>query len=788
MAGEMRALAVGALVFLVLGAFVTLRMSVTTDITQFLPSSDAERDYTAARQLATGELSRTMVLLVGADSTADALRASRDFEVGLRADARVADAISFLDAGPPQNIEEAFWRIYGPRKFSFLADRAEAVPARLTDAALHRAAADLKEQLALPLSGLLSRVAPEDPTLVLPGLFKQLAGGRGEGLQVVDGRFVTADGKAAVLFVGTRAAAVDTDAQRPFLEAVREVFKRTVVATGLRLSLHESGMNRFAMRSESSIKADIERVSVGSLLGVLLFFGLLFGSPRLAIMVVPVLGAGFLSGTAACLWLFGSIHGLTLAFGAALIGVSVDYAVHFHCHHVLVRAHKSPRETLHGILRGLSLSGATTVVGFLALAISAFPGLREMAVFATAGIAGALLATVLLLPGLALDRPPTRLGLWILTRIEAALAGRHGQRRWLALPILVVAALAAVGLPSVRWNDSIAALNQVDPVLAAEDEAVQSRVTGYQKRRLVVALGADRQAALRVNDHVAEVLGVAERDGLIGGARTLATMLPSIERQQAVDAAVRSNSELWPRMRDALVKEDFRAEAFEPFRQALDEEPPPPLRYEDLMASPLSSLVRPFIVSMDDEFGVVSFVGELRDEERLRELLGEGEGARLVDIEAVLSGAYVSYRQRMIWLLSLGLMAVVGLVSLRHRALRPTLMALCPALLAAAGTVGILSLAGQQLNLLSLVALLMVVSMGVDYGVFLAETCARPNALRATHLSVFVAGVSTILGFGLLAFSDQPALFSIGSTAGLGVLLCLLLAPTTCTLLRPRTS
>ena len=169
-------------------------------------------------------------------------------------------------------------------------------------------------------------------------------------------------------------------------------------------------------------------------------------------------------------------------------------------------------------------------------------------------------------------------------------------------------------------------------------------------------------------------------------------------------------------------------------------------------------------------------------------LLGEGEGARLVDIEAVLSGAYVSYRQRMIWLLSLGLMAVVGLVSLRHRALRPTLMALCPALLAAAGTVGILSLAGQQLNLLSLVALLMVVSMGVDYGVFLAETCARPNALRATHLSVFVAGVSTILGFGLLAFSDQPALFSIGSTAGLGVLLCLLLAPTTCTLLRPRTS
>ena len=302
----------------------------------------------------------------------------------------------------------------------------------------------------------------------------------------------------------------------------------------------------------------------------------------------------------------------------------------------------------------------------------------------------------------------------------------------------------------------------------------------------MVALGEDRQAALRVNDRVAAVLTAAERDGLIGGSRSLAAMLPSIDRQQAVDAAVRSSPELWPRMRDALVEEDFRAEAFEPFRQALAAEPPPPLGYEDLMASPLAPLVRPFIVSMEKEFGVVSFVGELRDEDRLRELLGEVEGARLVDIETVLSGAYVAYRQRMIWLLTVGLLAVVSLVGLRHRALRPTLMALCPALLAAAGAVGVLALAGQQLNLLSLVALLMVVSMGVDYGVFLAETCARPKALRATHLSVFVAGVSTILGFGLLTFSDQPALFSIGSAAGLGVLLCLLLAPTTCAILRPR--
>jgi predicted exporter len=33
-----------------------------------------------------------------------------------------------------------------------------------------------------------------------------------------------------------------------------------------------------------------------------------------------------------------------------------------------------------------------------------------------------------------------------------------------------------------------------------------------------------------------------------------------------------------------------------------------------------------------------------------------------------------------------------------------------------------------------------------------------------------------VLGFGLLALSEQPALFCIGLTSGVGVLMCLVLA------------
>ena len=83
------------------------------------------------------------------------------------------------------------------------------------------------------------------------------------------------------------------------------------------------------------------------------------------------------------------------------------------------------------------------------------------------------------------------------------------------------------------------------------------------------------------------------------------------------------------------------------------------------------------------------------------------------------------------------------------------------------------------LNLVALTSLLMVVSMGVDYGVFLVDAASESRtALSAALLSVTVAALSTLAGFGLLALSQHPVLHSIGLTAVVGMSSCLVLAPT----------
>jgi predicted exporter len=103
--------------------------------------------------------------------------------------------------------------------------------------------------------------------------------------------------------------------------------------------------------------------------------------------------------------------------------------------------------------------------------------------------------------------------------------------------------------------------------------------------------------------------------------------------------------------------------------------------------------------------------------------------------------------------------------------------ALAPAVVAAVTTLGLIVALGFTLNLLHLVGLLLVLSMGVDYGVFFVESRGSPEALAASGASVLVACITTVTSFGLLALSANPAIRAIGLTTGIGVLFALVFSP-----------
>src|SRR5690606_31697489 len=178
------------------------------------------------------------------------------------------------------------------------------------------------------------------------------------------------DGKHAVFFMGTRAEAFDTAAQRPLFEGIARAFDAARAATGHALEMDQSGIHRFALRAEREIKSDIARISIVSALVLISLLLVLFRSLRFIALASLPIGAGVLAGLAAVLAAHGRVHGITLAFGASLIGVTVDYVVHLYCHQAVAPASDGPRWSLRAFDGTLLTCAAVTVVGFVAIHFS----------------------------------------------------------------------------------------------------------------------------------------------------------------------------------------------------------------------------------------------------------------------------------------------------------------------------------------------------------------------------------------------------------------------------------
>lgn len=783
-----RPLLYGTLVLLALGAFVVLRFEVTTDLYAFLPEADDRELGTLSHQIAQSELSRTMIFALGAPDADVAVRASRAFETALRREPAVAREIAALEGGPAQDVERALFELYEPRRVGFLAPTAALAQDRISDAGLARAAVALRTALGSPMAPMLSRVAPRDPFLVLPGLFERLRGSAANDLTIRDGRFIASDQRTAVLFLSTRSSAFDADVQAPVIAGIHRAFARVDRSFDGSLTLDQSGLNRFATRAATAIKGDIERVSTLSmvLIGIMLFG--LFRSFRLVALASIPVGAGVLAGSFMVLLLFGRIHGITMAFGASLIGVSIDYVVHVYCFHALHAGSQDGNASFATIGRSLATGAATTITGFLALAPSSLSGLREVACFAVTGMFASYLATRYMLPSL---MPATFSAVPARTRVVATLARGFGalrtQRRWLWVFPAVTAVFIAVVLPRAQWNEDFASLGRLDPAIFAEDARVRAKVAHFEQMRFVVALGDTEERALQASERIHAALVAGEAAGELDGHRSISLFLPSRTTQAEVRDVVLGDPTLRARFERVFTEQGFAVAGFAPFFDALESERPEPLTHQDLVGSALASMVRPFRIELAERVGFVTFLHGVTDADALEARLAPIPDAVFLRQSDLFGQAHREYQERTLTQLGFGLLAVFSMLALRYRNLRRTCAVLVPSVLSVGVTVCVLTLLGRGLDLVTLTALLFVVSMGDDYGVFLVDALTEQDesALHAALLGVLIAFATTLVGFGLLAFSEHPVLSGLGITAAAGITASVILSPTTLLFLRP---
>lgn len=522
-----------------------------------------------------------------------------------------------------------------------------------------------------------------------------------------------------------------------------------------------------AAHGQRQARDEASMIGSVSLLATLALLLLLFRTPRVLLVALPVL-VGALSGAAACIALFGQIHVLTLVLGASLVGVSIDFPLHYLSKSWVMQPWHSTR-ALRLTLPGLALALTTNAIGYLALSFTPFPALTQVAVFSTAGLLGAFACATCLLPPL-LDtqlRPrPTPLA-WA-ARWSGLIVS---LRRRTATPwILGVFLLFCLGgVSQVDFNDDLRQWVSRDPALQEQAERIGA-ITGFQPTsQYFLVQAADADELLDTQQALSDRLDSLIAQSQLNGYLSLSQLTSASTVQQSLGMALPHLFEA-SRPLQALGVTESQLEA-----ELTALEAQPPVSLEEVLAGPLALPWRALWLGRQADgtvAGLISLQG-LRSSAALSELGAGLEGVRLIDRPAELNQLFAE-TQRGAALLKLAAAGLIFGVLCLPFGWRGALRCLSVPLLAALGSLACLGWLGQPLTLFGLFGLLLVTAIGVDYAILMRE---HVGGAAVSLMGTLLAAITTWLSFGLLMLSSTPAVSNFGLAVGLGLIFAFLLAP-----------
>jgi predicted exporter len=744
---------------------IIARTDFVGDLSAFLPRAPTASQQVLVDQLKDGVVSRLVLIGIEGAESAHLADLSKRMAARLRGYEQLVSVANGEDAGLTKD-REFLWRN------RYLLSPA-ITPEHFSPSSIRASLEENLQLLASPAGVLLQRVLPADPTGEVLRLGEMLEGGARP--QMRDGVWFSAPGTRALLVAQTRAPGYDIDAQAQALASIRAAFSESIAggpATQARLLITGPGV--FSVSTRDRIRSDAVKLTLAAsiLVGVLML--IVYRSLTvLGLGLLPV-ASGVLAGVAAVSLGFGSVHGITLGFGATLIGEGADYAIYLFTQTERGRA----RDALDRLWPTLRLGVLTSICGFSAMLFSGFTGLAQLGLFSIAGLAAALLVTRWVLPSFTPAdfnvQAVSTLGPWAL-RLMSSIA----RLRVAAVLLVAIAAAFLVLRDAPTWSDELASLSPVPIADQKLDEALRRDIGAPDVRHLIVLRAANQQAALERTENISTVLQRLVNTGALDGFDTPATFLPSVSLQRARQAALPEPGTLRQNLREAAQGLPFQEGLFEPFlRDAAAARTQPLIDHTSLQGTSLALKVDALLMQRGSEWAAMLPLRGVRDSAAIARAVAPQTQSDIVllDLREAANDLYLGYRQEALRHALLGAATIVVLLLVTLRSPARVMVVLLPLAAAVIVTASLILLTGERLSIFHLVGLLLVVAVGSNYSLFFDREATSMLDRSRTLVSLMFANVSTVIGFGILSLSSVPVLNAIGSTVAIGALLSLAFA------------
>ncbi len=614
-------------------------------------------------------------------------------------------------------------------------------------------------QLYSAFSGVSGQELQNDPLMLMRGSQLALAQ-NSQKLRLMDGWLVTKDdaGNYWYLLHGELAGS-SFDMQETHRLVTRLHDLESQLKTQYpQAQLLSRGTVFYSDYASQQAKRDISTLGVATVLGVILLIVAVFRSLRPLLLCLLSIAMGALAGTVTTLLLFGELHLMTLVMSMSIIGISADYTLYYLTERMVHGGKDSPWQSLAKVRNALLLALLTTVAAYFIMMLAPFPGIRQMAVFAAAGLSAACLTVIFWHPWLCRGLPvrpvPAR------ALMLRWLSAWRDRRVSVGLPVaLALAALA--GIATLRVDDDIAQLQALPQDILAQEKTITALTGQRVDQKWFVVHGASAQQTLERLEAFTPTLARAQKAGDLKSWRTLP--LNSLAQQERDLALLRQAAPAVTRVLQnagmTTVSPDLNAT---------------PVQVDTWLASPASEGWRLLWLTLPGgESGVLVPVDGVKNSPALRELAEQHPGVVWVDRKASFDSLFALYRAVLTGLLVVAL-ATIACGAMLRLGWRKGLITLVPSLVSLGCGLAALAISGHPVNLFSLLALVLVLGIGINYTLFFNNPRGTP---LTSMLAITLAMMTTLLTLGMLVFSATQAIGSFGIVLVSGIFTAFLLAP-----------
>ncbi|WP_088212602.1 MMPL family transporter [Shewanella sp. Shew256] len=698
---------------------------------------------------------------------------------------------------------EALGQFYFPYRFKLLTpEQTEA----LSSDGLEHLIASATQQLYNAFSYANSQLLTQDPLLLFPDNLLDLAPSSklsaNQGIllaypQSVDTKqgVNSSEGVAAIVMAKGTESAFNPNAQLRQQAALTQALN-AVSAQYPSIKVLQAGALFHAIEATNTAKSEISVLGLASLLGVVLLVWLAFRSVMPLLLAMVTIGSGLLLAVTFTLSVFGELHLLTLVFGTSLIGIAIDYSFHFYCER-LSDNQRNAQATVAYIFPTVSLAFITSALAYVGIGLAPFPGMQQVAIFCASGLLGAYLTLVLAYPLLASSKLPS--GERPLTLAQAYLAKLTGLSNKLISPwglslfALVLAGVCLLGISKLNVDDDIRHLQQSPASVTEPEDKLRKLLSGGTDNQFLLVRAPSEEALLQRLEDLSPQLDAAIKQQELGNYVSLSRYLPS---KQTQDSAYQLQGKIYQSQLTTVLNsigldDGLAPELSAAYLTAKDSYITPtdffelglgkqlaPLWLAPQGFAPIGQSTEPTTSpdnanQLNDSHGAIVLLGGIEDIAALKARFAEDPQVQLIDKVADISTVMGHYRLLTLKLLGLALVIALLLFSLSFGVKRAALVVAVPAL-AALLTLAILGLVGSPLSLFHALALILVFGIGIDYSLFFAS--AQQHG-KAVMMAVFMSACSTLLAFGLLAFSQTQAIHYFGLTLSLGIGFTFVLSP-----------